>query len=201
MKDFGPRVFGRCAPVTRNGIAAIAIRLPGVIIAACLIVGCAERDSSDYCDNHYLFHESHADKIGKLDIAYSEDGLVIAMLSLPHSIFVREGESSGTTIDEIAGMLNDYENVFAVQADATCTETDVSVRTDAGLLSARYELDCGAGTKVGQLDILLFESVAALDEVEAFVKTPAASKQFAISRQCESAISRLHGKSSDRSEE
>ncbi len=187
--------------MTRTGITAFAKRLAGVIISACLVGGCAEQDASDYCENHYLFHESHADKTAKLDIAYFEDGLVTVKFSLPHSIFGGEGVSSGATIDEIAGMLNDSENVFAVQADATCTETDVSVRTDAGLLSARYELDCGAGTKVGQLDILLFESVAALDEVEAFVKTPAASKQFAISRQCESAISRLHGKSSDRSEE
>ena len=187
--------------MTRNGITASAKRLVGVTIAACLIGGCAEQDSSDYCDNHHLLHESHADKIGKLDIAYSEDGFVTAVFSLPHSIFVGEGESSGATIDEIAGILNDSENVFTVQADATCAETDVSVMSDAGLMSARYELDCGADTKVGQLDILLFESVAALDEVEAVVKTPAASKQFAISRQCESAIFRLQGKSSDRSEE
>ncbi len=170
-------------------------------ISACLVGGCAEQDDGDYCENHYLFHESHADKTAKLDIAYLEDGLVTATFSLPHSIFGGEGVSSGATIDEIAGILNDSENVFTVQADAICTEADVSVGSDARLLSARYELDCGAGSKVGQFDILLFESVAALDEIEAFVKTPAASKQFAISRQCESAIFRLHGTSSDRSEE
>ncbi len=187
--------------MTRNGITAFAKRLAGVTIAACLIGGCAEQDSSDYCDNHYLVHESHADKIGKLDIAYSEDGLVTVAFSLPHSIFVGEGESSGASIDEVAGILNDSENVFAVQAEATCAESDVSIGSDTGLLSARYELNCAAGSKVDQLDILLFESVAALAEVEAVVKTPAARKQFAISRQCNSPIFRLHGKSSDQSEE
>ena len=187
--------------MTRNGITVFAKHLAGVTISACLVGGCAEQDANDYCENHYLFHDSHADKTAKLDIAYSEDGLFTVTFSLPHSIFVGEGESSGATIDEIAGILNDSENVFTVQADATCAETDVSVMSDAGLFSARYELNCGAGSKVGQLDILLFASVAALDEVEAVVKTPAASKQFAISRQCESAIFRLQGKSSDRSEE
>ena len=187
--------------MTRNGIIAFAKRLAGVTISACLVGGCAEQDANDYCENHYLFHESHADKTARLDIAYSEDGLVTATFSMPHSIFSEEGLSSGATMDEVAGILNDSEKVIAVQADATCAESDVSVRSNAGLLSARYELDCGAGTKVGQLDILLFESVAALDEVQAVVKTPAASKQFAISRQCESAIFRLQGMSSNRSEE
>lgn len=187
--------------MTRDGIMAFAKRLAGVTIAACLIGGCAEQDSSDYCDNHYLFHESHADKIGKIDIAYSEDGLVTVALSLPHSIFSGEGESSGVSIDEVASILNDSENVFAVQAEATCTETEATVTSGAGLLSARYELNCGAGSKIGQLDILLFEFVAALDEVEVVVQTPAARKQFAISRQCESAIFVLHDKSSDQSEE
>ena len=187
--------------MTRNGITAFAKRLAGVTIAACLIGGCAEQDSSDYCDNHYLFHESHADKIGKLDIVYSEDGLVTAAFSLPHSIFGGEGESSGATIDEVVRILNDSENVFAVQTEAACTETEVTVTSDAGLLSARYELNCGAGSKIGQLDILLFEFIAALDEVEAVVKTPAARKQFAISRQCKSPIFRLQGQSSVQGEE
>ncbi len=178
-----------------------AKRLVGVIIAACLIGGCAEKDSSDYCDNHYLFHESHADKIGKLDIVYSEDGLFTAAFSLPHSIFGGEGESSGAAIAEAVGILQDSENAFSVQAEATCTETEVTVTSYAGLLSARYELNCGTGSKIGQLDILLFESLAAVDEVETVVKTPAARKQFAISRQCESAIFRLHDKSSDQREE
>jgi len=87
-----------------------------VIISACLVGGCAEQDDDDYCENHYLFHESHADKTAKLDIAYLEDGLVTATVSLPHSIFGGEGVSSGATIDEIAGILNDSENVFTVQA-------------------------------------------------------------------------------------
>ncbi len=178
-----------------------AKRLVGVIIAACLIGGCAEKDSSDYCDNHYLFHESHADKIGKLDIVYSEDGLLTAAFSLPHSIFGGEGESSGATIAEAVGILHDSENVFSVQAEATCTETEVTVTSDAGLLSARYELNCGAGSKIGQLDILLFESLAAVDEVETVVRTPATRKKFAINRQCKSPIFRLQGQSSDQSEE
>ena len=187
--------------MTRNGITASAKRLAGVTIAACLIGGCAEQDSSDYCDNHYMVHESHADKIGKLDIVYSEDGLLTAAFSLPHSIFGGQGESSGATIAEAVGILHDSGNVFAVQPEGTCTGTEVTVTSYAGVLSARYELNCGAGSKIGQLDILLFEFVAALDEVEAVVRTPAARKKFAINRQCKSPIFRLQGQSSVQGEE
>ena len=118
--------------MTRNGITASAKRLAGVTIAACLIGGCAEQDSSDYCDNHYLLHESHADKIGKLDIAYSEDGFVIAVFSLPHSIFLGEGESSGATIDEIAGILNDSD--FR-GVPATSTGTGIGIGPNSWAIS------------------------------------------------------------------
>jgi hypothetical protein len=61
----------------------------------------------------------------------------------------------------------------------------------SGTISASFESRCGAGNKIGQVDVLIFDSSPELEEVEVLVTTPATSKHFAISRQCDAAIFRL----------
>lgn len=110
------------------------------------------------------------------------DGSIESEFRLPISTFDR---------DATMALLQDASNVYALQTAAECTAAEVAVRTLQDSIVATYSSECGADNKLGQIDVLLFESLPELNEVEVSVITPATRKQFAINRQCESAIFRL----------
>ena len=158
-----------------------------LITVAALLTACSRQRSEDYCSNHYIFHASHLDSIGNLDITHSADGIVRAEFSLPTSLFDENVDVIGPLID----ILNDPDKVFSFQTEIPCAVNRIKVSSDAASIVANYQMDCGAETRIRQIDVLLFDIVDDLDEVESFITTPATQKRFAISRRCESPIFRL----------
>jgi len=55
-----------------------------------MLAACVKQDSADYCNDHYLYHERHAENIGILNISHSEDGRVAIKFSLPKSLIGRK---------------------------------------------------------------------------------------------------------------
>lgn len=162
-----------------------------------MLAACVKQDSADYCNNHDLYHESHAENVGVLNISHSEDGRVVVKFSLPKSLIGRRSESAGRSLVQIIELLSDQDKVFKLQSETDCTVDVAVVRSaDAGIL-ASYGMDCGADTRIGQIDIPLFDVLPEIDEVEVEITTPATTKHFAISRQCDNAIFRLQTRRDD----
>jgi hypothetical protein len=167
------------------------LRLLSLVTIAVLLAACGSRQGEDFCADHHLFHASHLDSIGTLDIKHSNDGTVRTEFSLPTSIFKATDDRPGRAIQQVEEILHEPDNMFALRPEGTCNMTSSNVTSDANLINARYLADCGSGARIKQIDVPLFDLVEQLDEVEVFVVTPATQKRFAISRRCESAIFRL----------
>ena len=163
-----------------SGFRFLAIATTMVVLSAC-----TQQESEDFCDNHYLFHEAHLDSIGSLELTHSSAGTVQSEFSVPTSII------DAQTIDRLSEILDEPDRVFSFRTGIACRMTGSNVTSDADLIVATYEMDCGAGTRIEQVDVLLFDVIEELDEIEVHVTTPATQKRFAINRQCDSPIFRL----------
>jgi hypothetical protein len=157
-----------------------------LLVTCMLLHACTENNARDYCQDHYLFHQNHGDTIGLLTINLPEDGRVASDLKLPVSIF--EGSNR---LGELKDYLQQADNIYTLNTAQQCEVASSTVSMQSGTISASFESRCGAGNKIGQVDVLIFDSSPELEEVEVLVTTPATSKHFAISRQCDAAIFRL----------
>jgi len=152
------------------------------ILLSCLVMSaCSGEKDVDYCKDHYLLHAEHRDELGLLAITMMDDGTLSSILTLPASALT-EG------LDE---QLENSQSVYSLQTAQDCAVTTTAIRRENNKLIATYKSNCGADNKVGQLDVVLFDTLPLLEELEVDVVTPVTRKHFAISRQCESAIFRL----------
>ena len=152
------------------------------ILFCCMgFAACTTEDGVDYCKEHYLYHSEHLDSLGTLSISMTDDGRLTSELTLPAS-FSAEG------LDE---QLQNVGSVYSLQTVRDCAAATSSFGRQNNELIATYESQCGLDNKIGQLDVLLFDTLASLEELEVDVVTPVTQKHFAINRQCESAIFRL----------
>lgn len=158
----------------------------GSALALILLGGCTKDEATDYCKNHYRFHDSHLDSLATLNIELNEQGELSTRLGLPGGVI--DGNS------QIDQLLMNPVNVYTLQTTSPCREAVARVDHEADQLNASYTAECGAENKLEQVDVVLFENLPVLDEVLVNVITPATAKRFAISRQCERAIFRLDGK-------
>ena len=153
-----------------------------LILFACIVMSaCTGEEEVDYCKDHYLFHAEHGDELGTLAITMVEDGTLNSILTLSASIFT-EG------LDQ---QLQDSQTVYSLQTERECAAATPAIRREDGYLIATYESICGLDNKIGQLDVVLFDNLPSLEEIEVDVVTPVTQKHFAIIRQCESAVFRL----------
>lgn len=172
-------------------------RIVLVSLIVAMLAACVRQESEDYCDNHYLYHEPHAENVGVLNISHSDDGRVSTTFSLPKSLIGRRSASAGLSEEQIVELLSDRDNVFNIQSETECKGTSSDVNSDVARIVASYQMDCGADTGIGQIDIPLFDVLPEIDEVEVVITTPATTKHFAISRRCDNAIFRLQIRSDD----
>ncbi len=152
-----------------------------VLLCCIALSACTEEHAVDYCRDHYLIHAEHQDGLGMLAVTMADSGILSIVLTLPAS----------SLIDGIGELLQDPQLVYTLQTTSDCTAATSTVRRLDSTVVATYESRCGIDNKIGQLDVVLFDSLTSLEELEVNVVTPATQKHFAISRQCESAIFRL----------
>lgn len=164
--------------------------LIGAVVLA-TVSACTKDEDTDYCKNHYVYHFEHKDQLSTLNVEVAASGMVTADLVLKSD---EAREFAGNPGLRQALLVAD--NVFLIQTEGTCTDATVSQTGgaqggDTELASLSFESQCTAGEKIKQVDVRLFDTIPALDEVEATITTPATRKHFAVSRQCEGAIYRL----------
>ena len=152
-----------------------------VLLCCIALSACADEDTVDYCRDHYLIHAGHQDGLGMLAVTMADSGILSTELTLPVS----------SLIGGIEDLLKDPQLVYTLQTARDCTAGTSTFRRLDSTVVTTYESHCGIDNKIGQVDIVLFDTLTSLEELEVKVVTPATQKHFAISRQCESAIFRL----------
>ncbi|MGI9232600.1 MAG: hypothetical protein ACR2RD_03125 [Woeseiaceae bacterium] len=154
-----------------------------LVSLTCLAVAaCSTERAPEFCRNHALFHAEHAASTAVLSVTMTAHGGIETEIRLPVSTF-----DQGSTM----AVLQDASKVYALQTAEECTAAEVSLSSSNDSIVAAYSSVCGAENKLGQVDVLLFESLPELDEVDVSIVTPATQKHFAINRQCENAIFRF----------
>jgi len=154
-----------------------------VILTSLLLTvsaGCVQDEAPDFCKNHYLFHAEHAAASARLNITMSDNGDIQSVLAMP-----------GAVLQQSASFLGDVANVYTLETATQCTPATTATSRGPDMVRATYTSECGVDNKIGQVNVLLFESLPELEEVIVDVTTPATQKHFAIHRQCSSAIFRL----------
>ncbi len=145
------------------------------------LAACAPEKAPEFCRNHALFHDEHLDSLASLNVTMTEEGIIRSELSIPISAM------AGVPSE----LLEDSHEVYSLQTENECTADSVILNEKHDSVAASYESNCGVDNKIGQLDILLFEILPALDEVEVTITTPVTQKHFVINRHCSSAIFRI----------
>lgn len=149
-------------------------------------VACSSKEQDPYCDNHGALHEEHRSSVVDLQIRYLPDGDIEADLRAPLSAFQTSQPSGDGAV--LAQALADIESIFSVEAERPCVPGPMEVNSDGDLLSAHYQLSCGADNKLGEVKVHLFDKFPQLLELEARITTPAVKKYFVINRQCSRAL-------------
>ncbi len=145
------------------------------------LAACSPEQAPEFCRNHALFHDEHLDSLASLNITMTKEGIIRSELSIPISVM------AGVPSE----LLEDSHEVYSLQTENECVTSSGTLEETHDSVAASYESNCGADNKIGQLDILLFETLPSLNEVEVTVTTPVTQKHFAINRQCDRAIFRL----------
>lgn len=156
------------------------------LTAVAALVGCSSDESFDYCNNHYQVHAAHMDLIGHMQGDLSAEGLLSIRLNLPASALDAANDPAW-----LAELLQNPDKVYRLETEQPCAAASVKVIDVSSGMEIEYQSQCGAGNRVKQVTIELFDLIAGLEEVEVQMNTSATSKHFAISRLCERAIFRL----------
>jgi hypothetical protein len=154
-----------------------AIRLATLLVAAATLNACGQDNGVDYCKNHYAYHSDHLDSLATLTIKLSDVGALDGKLSIP--------------ITDVEAILADPNKTFSLQTEVPCEVTVEGISPTSEGVDVEFVANCGPDNKIGQIDVALFDHVAALEEVVVSITTSATNKRFGISRQCDSPIFRL----------
>lgn len=156
-----------------------------LLVAATSLISCTKNEEVDYCDNHYEFHADHLDTSATLTIDISKSGDLDGSLTVPYSNFGDETEAN------IRLLLGDPNNIFTLQTESACDVSVTGVSSSGYGLETKLFASCGSDNKLEQVNVALFDHMAALEEVVVSVTTPATNKRFGISRLCDGPIFRL----------
>lgn len=171
-----------------SSVATIALAAAGLL----LLGACTKDDATDFCKNHYRFHADHLNSVGNLAISLAADGTLQSELSLPFASFSDLQVEPVEAFADIEELLSEPGRVYDLETERDCGATTlVDLQRDGVSMTAQYESNCGDDNKVGQLNIMLFDEVPELAELEVHITTPAVGKHFVINRQCSAAIFRF----------
>lgn len=153
-------------------------------LSCLLLTACVQDEGNDFCINHYFFHDEHRDTTAALVLSWSDTGELRSEITVPKALF-------NNGIAELKRVLALPQNVYSLQSDQACRQVDVSISQNAEAITAVYTSQCGNDNRLRQLDVVLLDRVAEIDEVVVVMTTPATSKRFVINRRCEQAIFRI----------
>jgi hypothetical protein len=153
-----------------------------MVLSFLFLAACSKDKVPDFCSNHAQFHAEHAASNAVLSVVMTADGRIDSEVRLPTAMF------GG---DTARAVLQNVSKVYALQTATECSPGESTLELSEGMIIGGYTSSCGADNKLSQVDVLLFETLPELNEVEVSVVTPVTQKQFAINRQCESAIFRI----------
>ncbi len=145
------------------------------LVVILLTVSCSKKNNDEWCNNHKSLHPEHLESVAKVNIEYALSGLLIAQIKVLKSAV----EYS---------QLKDVEQIIIVTADKSCNNMPAIIIDDGNSWLAKYTIDCGVNNKLAEVSVALLDHFVKINEVEASIKTPAASKHFVLSRQCSSPI-------------
>ena len=148
---------------------------------------CAREESNAYCRDHYLYHAEHLADTGKLDIVVTGDGILSSALILPAVIV----SSTDRRRDDLISLMRRPESIYSSADVSRCIGKNVAVSMIDDTMTVELEANCHSISNLKQVDVVLFDTIPELQELEITITTPATSKQFAINRQCDAAIFRL----------
>lgn len=157
------------------------------LLCSLLFTACKPADDTNYCDNHYLYHQDHQGQIGMFTANLDAEGHLQITLEVPDQAIATEANGEV----DLAALLGQPERVYTIMSETACSAAEVSVENTNRGVRAAYSAECGPDNRVEQISVGLFDNLPPIGEVEATIVTPAAQKHFAISRQCDSAIFRL----------
>lgn len=158
----------------------------GMFAALAALCGCDRGAGTDYCRNHYAFHQDHIETIGVLEIDVAKQGDMAANLAMPAAVF---GDLDAAVVRSRLGAADGILGLQVTEGACVLSVDDVS--ESAAGLDVVLTSDCGVGNKLEQVDVLLFEHWPQLEEVVVSVTTPATAKHFAVNRKCERPVFRL----------
>ncbi|MBV1909188.1 MAG: hypothetical protein KUG78_07680 [Kangiellaceae bacterium] len=140
-----------------------------------LLVGCGEKSENKFCTVHRDVHQQHQNNVTTVDVSYLETGRLLATVEVPI-----------TQISETE--LNQHDKVLRVDAEQECYFVSLNIGEQKGVFEAKYHVECGMGNRLKKVTISLLENFSQIDEIEAFIDTPASKKHFILSRQCDGPI-------------
>jgi hypothetical protein len=153
-----------------------------MVLSFLFLAACARDEAPDFCSNHAQFHAEHANSNAVLSVVMTADGRIDSEVRLPAATFA--GDATRT-------VLLDVSKVYALQTETECSPGESTLGSSEGMIVGGYTSSCGADNRLSQVDVLLFDSLPELSEVEVSVVTPVTQKHFLINRQCASAIFRF----------
>ncbi len=171
--------------MTSHKKTKIMCRCAIVLVTSITFAACTKNAEVDYCDNHYEFHADHLEASATLTIVISESGDLDGSLTVPDTNFGDETEANTRLL------LDDPDKIFALQTEMSCAVSVTGLSSSGEGLETKLAASCGPDNRLRQINVALFEHMPALEEVVVSVTTPATTKRFGISRQCDGPIFRL----------
>ncbi|MGS2723913.1 hypothetical protein ACVBEJ_09200 [Porticoccus sp. GXU_MW_L64] len=148
-----------------------------------LLTGCGQKDAGDtLCDNYAAHYAEYRERIPLLTVDYQSNGQLTARLEIP------------AAPETAQAVLEQADNLFALNGENDqnrCRLTGQSVKNRGNRLTGEYRFQCPADSQLKGFKTLLLDKVNELDELEARINTPAASKRFVIHRQCSKPLFQL----------
>lgn len=151
------------------------IPLISILALLSLISACDSKSENTWCKDHKDIHDQHRDTITQVDIVYSDDGELTALLQIPKTDTSREA-------------LVNMDNFINATAESQCTQLDSTINEQTTTWQAEFKIDCGVNNRIKAVDVVILNRFPKVSEVEAKIQTPATNKHFVLSRQCDKPI-------------
>ncbi len=149
-----------------------------ITIMSGALLGCGADDPDSTCNKHEAAHLEHIDEVVRVKIDYSASTHLVASVSVPDDLSSSANRSS----------LRDSAKVLRVDSAEDCQHDPVRVIEEGNRAVYHYQIDCGEGVDINQIDTDLMDLIPDTPELDVSITSPAATKNFVVHRDCSSPI-------------